>query len=397
MSGDFFNGMEYSKLVNRTLQDLPPSGIRRFFDIANEMENVISLSIGEPDFVTPYHIREKGVESLQKGKTWYTPNAGLPKLRKAISDYVAKRTGVTYDHTDEVLVTVGGSEGIDLCLRTLIQPGDEVLIPQPSFVCYDPLTRLAGGVPVPIETREEDAFRLTADAVRRAITPRTKVLVLPFPGNPTGAVMRKKHLEEIASVLRGTDIFVLSDEIYGELTYGDEPHISLVSLPDMAERTIYIGGFSKAFAMTGWRLGYVCAPAPLMKLMLKLHQFALMCAPTTAQYAAIEAMEHGEEDVAVMRDDYDTRRRLIVQELNAMGLTCFEPEGAFYVFPSIRTTGLTSEEFCHRLLKEKRVAVVPGTAFGQCGEGYVRISYCYSIEHITEALRRIKEFVKDCE
>ena len=389
--------MDYTKLMNRTLQELPPSGIRRFFDIANEMEDVISLSIGEPDFITPFHIREKGIESLEKGKTWYTPNAGLLALREAISDYVAKRTGNAYDPRTEVLVTVGGSEGIDLCLRALIEPGDEVLIPQPSFVCYDPLTRLAGGVPVTIETKAEDAFRLTADALRAAITPRTKLLVLPYPGNPTGAVMRREHLEAVAEVLRGTDILVLSDEIYSDLTYGNEPHVSIASLPGMAERTVYISGFSKSFAMTGWRLGYACAPAPIMSMMTKLHQFALMCAPTTAQHAAIEALRNGEEDVVEMRADYDARRRLIVRELDAMGLTCFAPEGAFYVFPSIQKTGLTSEEFCHRLLMEKHVAVVPGTAFGACGEGFVRISYCYSLGHITEALVRIKEFIKDCE
>lgn len=388
--------MDYTKLMNRTLQELPPSGIRRFFDIANEMEDVISLSIGEPDFITPFHIREKGIESLEKGKTWYTPNAGLLALREAISGYVAKRTGNVYDPKTEVLVTVGGSEGIDLCLRALIEPGDEVLIPQPSFVCYDPLTRLAGGVPVPIVTKAEDAFRLTADALRAAITPRTKLLILPFPSNPTGAVMRREHLEAVAEVLRGTDVLVLSDEIYSDLTYGDEPHVSIASLPGMAERTVYISGFSKSFAMTGWRLGYACAPAPIMKMMTKLHQFALMCAPTTAQHAAIEALLHGEDDVVEMRTDYDARRRLIVRELDEMGLTCFAPEGAFYVFPSIQKTGLTSEEFCHRLLMEKHVAVVPGTAFGACGEGFVRISYCYSLGHLTEALARIKAFVSEC-
>ncbi len=388
--------MDYSRLVNPTLRDLPPSGIRRFFDIANEMDDVISLSVGEPDFTTPYHIREKGIESLEKGKTWYTPNAGLMALREAISGYVQRRTAVSYDPRSEVLVTVGGSEGIDLCLRALLQAGNEVLIPQPSFVCYEPLTRLAGGTPVPIVTRAEDEFRLTASALRAAITPRTKLLVLPFPSNPTGAVMRREHLEEIAAVLRGTDILVLSDEIYGDLTYGGREHVSLVSLPDMAERTVYISGFSKSFAMTGWRLGYACAPAPIMKMMLKLHQYALMCAPTTAQHAAIEAMTNGDDDVAAMRADYDTRRRFIVRELNDMGLTCFEPEGAFYVFPSIQCTGLSSEEFCQRLLRDKHVAVVPGTAFGDCGEGFVRISYCYSIAHITEAMHRMKDFVKEC-
>ncbi len=381
--------------MNPVLQSLPPSGIRRFFDIANEMEDVISLSVGEPDFTTPYHIREKGIDSLEKGKTWYTPNAGLIALREAISNYVYRRTAVSYDPRTEVLVTVGGSEGIDLCLRTLLSPGDEVIIPQPSFVCYEPLTRLAGGVPVIVPTKEEDGFRLTADALRAAITPRTKLLILPFPGNPTGAVMRREHLEAIADVLRDTDIMVLSDEIYSDLTYGDTPHVSLISLPNMAERTVYIGGFSKSFAMTGWRLGYVCAPQPVAKMMLKLHQFALMCAPTTAQYAAIEALNNGEADVAAMREEYDARRRLIVKELNEMGLTCFEPEGAFYVFPSIRSTGLSSEEFCKQLLYKKHVAVVPGNAFGASGEGFIRISYCYSVSHITEALRRMKEFINE--
>lgn len=387
--------MNYEQLINPVLQSLPPSGIRRFFDIANEMEDVISLSVGEPDFTTPYHIREKGIASLEKGKTWYTPNAGLITLREAISNYVERRTAVSYDPKTEVLVTVGGSEGIDLCLRTLLSPGDEVIIPQPSFVCYEPLTRLAGGTPVIVPTKAENGFRLTAEELRAAITPRTKLLVLPFPGNPTGAVMRREHLEEIAKVLRDTDIMVLSDEIYSDLTYGNTPHVSIVSLPNMAERTVYIGGFSKSFAMTGWRLGYVCAPQPVAKMMLKLHQFALMCAPTTAQHAAIEAMNNGEADVAAMRQEYDARRRLIVKGLNDAGLTCFEPEGAFYAFPSIRSTGLSSEEFCERLLYEKHVAVVPGNAFGACGEGFIRISYCYSVGHITEALRRIKEFVNE--
>ncbi len=388
--------MDYEKLFNKTLAEIKPSGIRRFFDIANEMENVISLSIGEPDFSTPFHIREKGIESLEKGKTWYTPNAGLLKLREAIGEYVQRHYDVTYDSKTEVLVTVGGSEGIDLCMRTLLSAGDEVLIPEPSFVCYMPLAKMAGATPVPIVTREQDAFRLTAQALKAAITPRTKLLVLPFPNNPTGAVMRREHLEAIAEVLRGTDILVLSDEIYGDLTYGHERHVSFAAIPDMRERTIYVSGFSKSFAMTGWRLGYVCAPAPVCKMMTKLHQYALMCAPTTAQHAAIEAMTSGDEDVAAMRADYDSRRRFIVSELRKMGLSCFEPEGAFYVFPSVAVTGLTSEEFCRRLLLEKHVAVVPGTAFGDCGEGFVRISYCYSIQHITEAMRRMKEFVQEC-
>ena len=388
--------MDYQRLLNKTIVDMKPSGIRRFFDIANEMDEVISLSIGEPDFTTPFHIREKGIESLEKGKTWYSPNAGLIALREAIAGYVNRHYAVEYDSKSEVLVTVGGSEGIDLCMRTVLSAGDEVLIPEPSFVCYKPLAEMTGATAVPIVTKAEDAFRLTPEALKAAITPRTKLLVLPFPNNPTGAIMRREHLEAIADVLRGTDILVLSDEIYGDLTYGDAAHVSFASLPDMWERTVLVSGFSKAFAMTGWRLGYVCAPAPLCKMMIKLHQYALMCAPTTAQHAAIEAMNNGDEDVKTMRDDYDARRRFIVKELRDMGLDCFEPEGAFYVFPSVAATGLTSEEFCHRLLLEKHVAVVPGTAFGDCGEGFVRISYCYSIRHITEAMRRMREFVQEC-
>lgn len=387
--------MNYDEILNQTLRVLKPSGIRRFFDIANEMEDVISLSIGEPDFSTPWHIRQEGIRTLEAGKTWYSPNAGLMKLREAIAAYVQRHSGVTYSPKDEILVTVGGSEAIDLGFRALLNPGDEVLIPEPCFVCYEPLSRMAGGVAVPIVTRAEDGFRLTAAALRAAITPRTKMLVLPFPNNPTGGVMRREHLEEIAEVLRGTEIMVLSDEIYGELTYGEREHVSITSLPDMQDRTLLVGGFSKAFAMTGWRLGYVCGPQPLMAAIVKLHQYALMCAPTTAQYAAIEAMEHGDEDVTVMRAEYDLRRRFIVDELNRMGLTCFEPEGAFYVFPSIRITGMTSEDFCQKLLMEKHVAVVPGTAFGESGEGFVRISYCYSLKHITEAMERLRAFIAE--
>ena len=387
--------MNYDEILNQTLRVLKPSGIRRFFDIANEMEDVISLSIGEPDFSTPWHIRQEGIRTLEAGKTWYSPNAGLMKLREAIAAYVQRHSGVTYSSKDEILVTVGGSEAIDLGFRALLNPGDEVLIPEPCFVCYEPLSRMAGGVAVPIVTRAEDGFRLTAAALRAAITPRTKMLVLPFPNNPTGGVMRREHLEEIAEVLRGTEIMVLSDEIYGELTYGEREHVSITSLPDMQARTLLVGGFSKAFAMTGWRLGYVCGPQPLMAAIVKLHQYALMCAPTTAQYAAIEAMEHGDEDVTVMRAEYDLRRRFIVDELNRMGLTCFEPEGAFYVFPSIRITGMTSEDFCQKLLMEKHVAVVPGTAFGESGEGFVRISYCYSLKHITEAMERLRAFIAE--
>ena len=381
--------------MNQTLERLKPSGIRRFFDIANEMDNVISLSIGEPDFSTPWHIREEGIRSLENGKTWYSPNAGLLKLRETIAAYVERHSHLRYDPKDEVLVTVGGSEAIDLGLRTLINPGDEVLIPEPSFVCYAPLTEMAGGVPVPIVTKAQDAFRLTPEALRAAITPRTRVLILPFPNNPTGGVMRREHLEAIAGVLRDTDIIVMSDEIYGELTYGDRRHVSFASLDGMQERTMLISGFSKAFAMTGWRLGYTCGPRELMTQVIKLHQYALMCAPTTAQYAAIEAMHNGDPDVEAMRAEYDMRRRYIVDRLNGMGLTCFEPEGAFYVFPSVAVSGLPSEDFCQRLLREKRVAVVPGTAFGDSGEGFVRISYCYSLKHITEAMNRMEEFLRE--
>ncbi len=387
--------MDYTSLLNPVAQQLKPSGIRRFFDIAAEMDNVISLSVGEPDFQTPWHIRQKGVETLEKGRTWYTPNAGLMALREEIAAYVQRQIGVSYAPKDEVLVTVGGSEAIDLAFRAILQPGDEVLIPEPSFVCYDPLTRMAGGVPVPLVTRAEDRFVLTASTLRAAITPRTKLLVLPYPNNPTGGVMRHDQLEAIAHVLRDTNIFVLSDEIYSELTYGDKPHVSIASLSGMRERTVRVSGFSKAFAMTGWRLGYACAPAPVAKVMLKLHQFGIMCAPTTAQHAAIEAMKNGSEDVETMRTEYDCRRRLILDLLREIGLDCFEPEGAFYVFPSIRSTGLTSEEFCRRLLTEKHVAVVPGTAFGDCGEGFVRISYCYSVQHIREALSRMGEFLRE--
>ncbi len=386
--------MNYDKLMNGTLVDMKPSGIRKFFDIAAEMEDVISLSVGEPDFSTPWHIREEAIRTLEKGRTWYSPNAGFLALREAISGYVSRHSHVTYDPKAEVLVTVGGSEAIDLCFRALLAPGDEVLIPEPAFVCYDPLTRMAGGVPVPLVTKAEDAFRLRADVVAAAITPKTKLLVLPYPNNPTGAIMPREELEALAEVLRGTDIMVLSDEIYGELTYGRE-HVSFAAIEGMQERTILVSGFSKAFAMTGWRLGYACGPAPVMKMLIKLHQYALMCAPTTAQYAATEAMNNGDEDVEKMRGEYDMRRRYIVDELNKMGLTCFEPEGAFYVFPSIQSTGLSSEEFCERLLKEKHVAVVPGNAFGDSGEGFIRISYCYSIKHITEALKRMREFLEE--
>lgn len=382
-------------MLNPTLAALPPSGIRKFFDIANEIDapDMISLSIGEPDFSTPWHIREKGIETLEAGKTWYTANAGLLELRQAIARNLHRRTGVNYDPKSEILVTVGGSEAIDLGIRALVSPGDEVLIPSPSFVCYQPLTVMAGGVPVPIVTKAENGFRLTAQELRDAITPRTKLLILPFPNNPTGAVMRREHLEALAEVLRGTDIMILSDEIYGTLTYGHAPHVSPVQIDGLRERTLLVDGFSKAYAMTGWRMGFVCAPQPVMKQMLKLHQFGIMCAPTTAQYAAVEAMDNGDEDVARMRGEYDTRRRLILKELNEMGLTCFEPEGAFYVFPSVKVSGLSSEKFCEELLVRHHVAIVPGTAFGAGGEGFARISYCYSVSHIMEAMKRIRAFL----
>ncbi len=387
--------MEYTSLLNPELSALPPSGIRRFFDLASEVEDVISLTIGEPDFSTPWHICQCGIETLEKGKTWYSPNAGFTKLRESTANYLKRRFDVTYDPKTEVMITVGGSEAIDNAFRAVICPGDEVLIPSPCFVCYAPLAKLCGGVPVSLVTKEEDEFRLTPEALKAAITDKTKLLVLPFPNNPTGAVMRREHLEAIADILRDTNILVLSDEIYGELTYGGTPHVSIASLPGMWERTILVSGFSKAFAMTGWRLGYACAPAPILKQMLKLHQYAIMCAPTTAQHAAIEALDNGTEDVEKMRAEYDKRRRLIVDELRRMGLSCFEPEGAFYVFPCVASTGLSSEEFCERLLREKQVAVVPGTAFGECGEGFVRISYCYSVSHICEATKRMREFIEE--
>ena len=389
--------IDYSTVLNQKVQAIKPSGIRRFFDIANEMDNVISLSIGEPDFTTPWHVREEGVRSLEDGKTWYSPNRGFIELRQEISRWLKRHYHVNYNDKEEILVTVGGSEAIDLCLRSLISPGDEVLIPEPSFVCYVPLTEMAGGVPVVLETKAEDRFRITPEALRAKITPKTKLLILPYPNNPTGAVMRREHLEAIAEVVRENDLMVLSDEIYSALTYGDTNHVTFSAIDGMWERTIVVNGFSKAFAMTGWRLGYAVGPAQIIKAMTKLHQYGIMSAPTTAQYAAIEALKNGDEDIVYMREQYDMRRRLVVDGFNSMGLTCFEPEGAFYVFPCIKKTGLTSEEFCERLLYEERVAVVPGSAFGDCGEGFVRVSYSYSIKHITEALSRIEHFIKQFE
>ncbi|MFR4990278.1 aromatic amino acid aminotransferase [Anaerotruncus colihominis] len=386
--------MDYDKILSRRAVAIKPSGIRKFFDIAAEMDDVISLGVGEPDFKTPWNIRRAGIESLERGHTWYTANSGLMQLREAACGYLKRRFTLEYDPKKELLITVGGSEAIDIAIRALVEPGDEVLVVEPSFVCYTPITELTGGVPVPIATRAEDAFRLTPEQLKAAITPRTKLLILPFPNNPTGAVMRRAHLEAIAGVLRGTDIMVLSDEIYAELTYGDERHISFAEIDGMKERTILVQGFSKSYAMTGWRLGYAAGPAPVIKQMTKIHQFSIMCAPTTSQYAAVEALRNGDADIEEMRGQYDMRRRLLVDGLNRMGLDCFSPEGAFYVFPSIRSTGLSSSDFCMRLLEAERVAVVPGDAFGESGEGFVRISYSYSVNHLLEALKRIDRFLK---
>ena len=385
--------MDYKSRMNREILQVKPSGIRKFFDIASEMNNVISLSIGEPDFTTPFHVRAEGIRTLEQGKTFYSPNRGFTALREEIVNWMERKYHVAYHPESEVLVTVGGSEAIDLAIRCLVNPGDEVLIPQPSFVCYVPLTQMAEGIPVIIETKAEDQFRLTAKALREKITPKTKLLVLPFPNYPTGAVMRRKDLEEIAEVVREHDLLVLSDEIYSELTYGDTPHVCFSEIEGMRERTVVINGFSKTFAMTGWRLGFAVGPHEIIDAMTKLHQYGIMSAPTMAQYAATEALKNGDDDIVYMREQYDMRRRLIVGALNDMGLTCFEPEGAFYVFPSIQNTGLTSEEFCEKLIFESRVAVVPGNAFGDCGEGFVRVSYSYSLKHINEALDRIHDFL----
>ncbi|MCO7138010.1 aminotransferase class I/II-fold pyridoxal phosphate-dependent enzyme [[Clostridium] leptum] len=386
--------MDYENLMTERLRRVKPSGIRRFFDIAAEMDDVISLSVGEPDFMTPWHVRQAGIHSLEKGKTHYTSNSGLMELRREITNYLSRRFQVSYHPENEVLVTVGGSEAIDLCMRSLVDYGDEVIIPEPSFVCYRPITEMAGGIPVIIETKAEDHFRLTAEQLRKAITPRTKLLVLPYPNNPTGAVMRREHLEAIAEVIRGTNIMVLADEIYGELTYGQAHHESIASVEGMWEHTVLVSGFSKSYAMTGWRLGYACGPKEIISAMTKLHQFAIMSAPTTAQYAAVEAMRAGDSDIEGMRDEYDMRRRLMVDGLRSLGLDCFEPEGAFYCFPCIRSTGMDSEAFCEKLLFDQKVALVPGSAFGESGEGFVRVSYCYSTKHIIEALKRLKKFLK---
>lgn len=388
--------MDYGKVLNPTVvNDIKPSGIRKFFDIAASMEGVISLGVGEPDFPTPWHIRRAGIKSLEESRTRYTSNAGILELREEICAFLKRRYSLEYSGKDEVLITVGGSEGIDAAIRALVGVGDEVIIPQPSFVCYEPIVRLAGGVPVTVELKAENEFRLTANELRAAITDKTKLLVFPFPCNPTGAIMERADLEAIAEVLRGTDICVLSDEIYSELTYGDAKHISIASLDGMKERTVLINGFSKTYSMTGWRMGYACGPAPIISQMTKIHQFAIMSAPTTSQYAAIEAIRNGDEDIENMLGEYDMRRRLMVGGFNKIGMTCFEPKGAFYAFPSVKVSGMDSETFCETLLREKKVALVPGNAFGACGEGFVRASYCYSTSHIREALSRIEEFLNE--
>ena len=384
------------KMLNNIVSNMPPSGIRKFFDVAAEMEDCISLGVGEPDFVTPWHIRDEGIYSLEKGHTHYTSNAGLKELRQEICNYMKRRFDLSYDPMTQVVVTVGGSEAIDIFVRSIVEPGDEVLVCEPSFVCYKPIVQLAGGKPVVIETKAENEFRLTPDELKAAITPKTKALILPFPNNPTGAVMTKSDLEGIADVLRGTDIMVLSDEIYAELTYSDERHVSIAEIDGMYERTVIVSGFSKAYAMTGWRLGYALGHPTLIKAMTKVHQYAIMSAPTTAQYAAIEALKNGDDDIAMMRCEYNYRRQVIVKGFNTMGLECFEPRGAFYCFPCIKSTGLDSNSFCEKLLYSKKLAVVPGNAFGESGEGFIRCSYAYSIDNINEALNRMEAFLKEC-
>lgn len=385
--------MDYNKLISNTLKDIKPSGIRKFFDLLSSMTDVTALTVGQPDFVTPWHIRAAAIASLEEGKTYYTSNAGTAELRAAISGYNERRFGLKYSPADEIFVTVGGSEAIDIAIRALINPGDQVILPTPSFVCYGPIAKMAGAEVVEIATTAENGFKLTAAQLRAAITPKTKLLILPYPGNPTGAVLRRPELCELAEVLAGTDILVLSDEIYADLTYG-ERHVSIASIEGMRERTVIASGFSKAFAMTGWRLGYLMAPAPLLSQMLKLHQYAIMCAPTVSQFAAVEAMERGEGDVEYMCAEYNRRRAFIYEGLKKIGIDSVMPEGAFYIFPDVSRFGLSSEEFCERLLYEEKCAIVPGTAFGEAGEGYARISYAYSVKHIAEALEKIERFIK---
>ena len=385
--------MDYGKLLSPVVQEIKPSGIRKFFDSANTMKDVISLGVGEPDFPTPWEIRKAGILSLEAGKTRYTANRGLEQLRGEIAAWMARKYGLEYDPATEILVTVGGSEAIDGTIRAVVSPGDEVIIPQPSYVCYEPLVRMTGGIPVILETTAEHDFKVTPEMLRGALSDRTKLLILPYPCNPTGGIMERADLEKLADVLKETNVLVLSDEIYSELTFGGKRHVSAASVPGMRERTVVVNGFSKTFSMTGWRMGFACGPGELMKQITKIHQFAIMCAPTTAQYAAIEALRHGDDAVEAMREEYDMRRRLIVAGFNRLGLTCREPKGAFYAFPCIRSTGMTSDGFCEKLLYAERVAVVPGTAFGQGGEGFIRASYCYSTDHIKEALRRIEKFL----
>ncbi len=387
--------MDYGKLLSPVVTQMKPSGIRKFFDIAAQMENVISLGVGEPDFPTPWQVRSAGIQSLEKGKTKYSSNAGMLPLREEIARYMQRKYQLTYNPEKEILVTVGGSEAIDLCIRAVVTPGDEVIIPQPSYVCYEPMTQLAGGVPVIVETKAQDDFKLTPAQLEAAITEKTKALILPYPCNPTGGIMERADLEAIAAVLREKNILVISDEIYSELTFGGRRHVSIASMDGMADRTVVVNGFSKNFSMTGWRLGFACGPAQVLKQLTKIHQFAIMCAPTMSQHAAIEALRNCDDAVAAMIEEYDMRRRLMVEGFNRIGLTCREPSGAFYAFPCIAATGLSSEEFCERLLYAKEVAVVPGTAFGKGGEGFIRASYCYSTQHIQEALRRMGEFLQE--
>ena len=385
--------IDYGKMLSKTVLDIKPSGIRKFFDMLSEMEDVISLTVGQPDFITPWHIRESAIESLEKGKTYYTSNAGMGDLRNEISRYLKRRFNLDYCAKDEVVVTVGGSEAIDIAMRTILEPGDEVILPVPSFVCYEPIAKMIGASVVHIDTKLENKFKVTPEEIKAAITPKTKMLILPFPNNPTGAILTRDELEAIADVIRDTNICILSDEIYAELTYGKR-HVSIAEIDGMRERTVIASGFSKAYAMTGWRLGYICAPKELATQMLKIHQYAIMCAPTMSQFAAIEALKNGDEDVEMMRAEYNRRRVFILEGLRKIGIECFEPEGAFYIYPNIAPFGLTSEEFCERLLYEQKCAIVPGTAFGDSGEGFARISYAYSVKHLKEALAKIEAFVK---
>ena len=386
--------INYDNVLSTRAAGIKPSGIRKFFDLLDGRDDVISLTVGQPDFVTPWHIREKAIRSIEDGKTYYTANSGLPELRRAIADYLNRRFSLVYDSKNEIIVTVGGSEAIDMAMRAIIDPGDEVIIPMPSYVCYEPMTQLLGAVPVTINTKSENAFKLTAQELKKAITPRTKALILPFPNNPTGAVLDAEDVKEIAEVLKDTDIAVISDEIYAELTYGRR-HVSIASVPGMRERTVLVSGVSKAYAMTGWRLGYIAAPKEITRQILKIHQYAIMCAPTASQFAAVEAFDNSDEDIEYMRAQYNRRRTMLLEGLETIGLPCFEPRGAFYVFPQVtQDCKMTSEEFCSRLLNENSLAIVPGTAFGECGEGFARLSYAYSVRHIAGALERLEDFVK---